>query len=335
MKNLKEKPFVVIDLGSGSYLRENEGHEKFNEVPNSVNGKYYGYAPAYGNLKITNFGAKRSDEYITGVLVIYVKKLEGSSDRYISSYIDDATVYAKPRIDKSLKRKVQHSGKYVDCSYCIESDMLYNLNDLSAKDKFIIKLSDYSRSMFRKQRFYKGTYPTLDNQIIEYLENISIFEREFDDNLFQQELQEYPNVSIPKMKHNALSEPEYSEGINGKQVKKKIGVSKAALALAGYTCEASSEHVTFTNRNGVSYMEGHHLIPCTPSNAFRYWNKFRVNIDCMENIICLCPTCHRLLHYGSEEERNELLKELYSIRKERLKEIGINISFKELLSLYS
>lgn len=65
MKSLKEKPFVVIDLGSGSYLLENEGHEKYNEVPNSVNGKYYGYAPAHGNINITNLGAKRSDESIS------------------------------------------------------------------------------------------------------------------------------------------------------------------------------------------------------------------------------------------------------------------------------
>lgn len=150
--------------------------------------------------------------------------------------------------------------------------MLYNLNDLSTQYKFIIKLNDYSKSMFRRQRFYKGTYPSLDKQIIEYLENITLCEREIDDSLSQRELQECPNVSIQKMKYNALYEPEYSEGINGKQVKKKVGVSKAALAVAGYTCEVSLEHITFTNRNGFSYMEGHHLIPCT----LQKYNKFLI-----------------------------------------------------------
>lgn len=335
MKSLKDKPFVVIDLGSGSYLLENEGHEKYNEVRNTVTGKYYGYAPPKGKIDIVKLGAKKRDEYISNVMVIYVKKVEGSNNRYISSFIEDAIVYSTPHIDPSLNRTITQDGKSIECSFCVESNFLHSLEDIATKDKFIISLKDHSTSMFRKQRFYKGTYPDLDSQIIDYLEKISAKETDFDDSLFQQELQEFPSAPIPKMKHNVSSPPVFSEGANGQQVKKSVRVSKTALAIAKYVCEVSSEHKTFTNINGVPYMEGHHLIPCTPSNVRKYWKEFGVNIDCIENIICLCPTCHRLLHYGNEDERNELLKELFSIRKKRLEKIGLHISFDELIYLYS
>ena len=335
MKNLSEKPFVVIDLGSGSYLAENEGHEKYNEIQNPITGKYYGYAPPHGGLDIKKLGARKSDNQISGVLVIYVKKVEDGNDRYISSFIDNATIYANPKIDKSLKRIIRKNSKTLDCSYSIESDEIYSFDGLPESERFRISLSDFSISMFRRQRFYKGKYPKLDKQLIDYLENLSSGDVDNDDLIFQQELQEVTEVSISKIKYNGFTEPEYNEGSNGRQVKKKIGVSKAALSLANYICEASPSHKTFMNKNGIQYMEGHHLVPCTATNASNFWNKFGVNIDCIENIICLCPTCHRLLHYGNSDERRDLLTKLYTSRIARLKKIGLNISLKELIALYS
>lgn len=333
MEDFTNKPFVVVDLGSGSYLLENEGHEKYNEVPNPKTGKYYGYAPAKGNLDITKLGAKKTDSSVSGVLVIYVKREEDSNNRYISSYIPDATIYKSPQIDEELERTVLKDGKITQCSFCIVSEYLHII-PYPAHDKFVINIKDYSISMFRKQRFYKGTYPELDRMIIHYIESISSAEIEPDDALFQQALQAPSKISVSKMKHNASIQPEYLEGSNGKQVKKKIGVSKAALLLANHKCETSTTHNTFINSNGVPYMEGHHLIPCTPSNAVRYWKKYGVNIDCVENIVCLCPTCHRLLHYGNREDRNALLTRLFSDRKERLEEIGLKLTLNELKSLY-
>ena len=35
-------------------------------------------------------------------------------------------------------------------------------------------------------------------------------------------------------------------------------------------------------------------------------NKFKKNIDCIENIVCLCPTCHRRIHFGSDEEKRAI-----------------------------
>ena len=76
-------------------------------------------------------------------------------------------------------------------------------------------------------------------------------------------------------------------------------------------------------------MEGHHLIPMKAQKDFP-----TINIDRTENIVCICPTCHRMAHHGNRTTREKVLKLLYSERKKRLLEAGINISFQDLLNKY-
>lgn len=79
----------------------------------------------------------------------------------------------------------------------------------------------------------------------------------------------------------------------------------------------------------------HHLIPCTAGNAEKYWGRFGCNIDCVENIVALCPICHCRIHFGSEAERLNVIEKLYKIQKQSLESVGINISLDELKTLYS
>ena len=85
---------------------------------------------------------------------------------------------------------------------------------------------------------------------------------------------------------------------------------------------------------GVPYMEGHHLIPCTAKNAKAFWKRVGKSIDCVENIVCLCPTCHRRIHFGSEAEKRSIIKLLYNKQHSKLKKAGLDISEKELIGLY-
>ncbi len=172
-KSKFDKPFVVIDLGSGSYLQDSEGHEKYNEIRNPKTGKFYGYCPPLGNLNIRKLGAKAKDTMVSGVTIVYVRKANGSSDREISSFIEDATVYGQLQDGRELDRIVQskmHGAEFA--VYSIESDDLVKVDDIPGSEKFIIKTKDYSPSMFRMQRFYKGTYPELDKRIIDYLDSL-------------------------------------------------------------------------------------------------------------------------------------------------------------------
>ena len=76
-------------------------------------------------------------------------------------------------------------------------------------------------------------------------------------------------------------------------------------------------------------MEAHHLLPMSSQKDF-----LSINIDREENIVCICPNCHRAIHYGNIDEKRERLSKLYDIRENELKQSGINISKQELLKLY-
>lgn len=75
------------------------------------------------------------------------------------------------------------------------------------------------------------------------------------------------------------------------------------------------------------HTEPHHLIPLSAHRDFP-----GIDLDREQNIVSLCSNCHNLLHYGASYK--EVLYELYIQRRELLKQIGIMISFEQLLRYY-
>ena len=67
-------------------------------------------------------------------------------------------------------------------------------------------------------------------------------------------------------------------------------------------------------------MEGHHAIPMKAQNSFK------TSLDVYANVVCLCPICHRMLHYGIVDEKNVLLNKIYNKRADRLANCGIKLS---------
>jgi len=96
--------------------------------------------------------------------------------------------------------------------------------------------------------------------------------------------------------------------------------------LANFKCELDENHELFISKNDLPYLEGHHLIP------LMFHTLFDNSLDVESNIVCLCPSCHKKLHYGKNIELE--LKKLYNMRKNRLNSSGLNISFDELKALY-
>ena len=98
-------------------------------------------------------------------------------------------------------------------------------------------------------------------------------------------------------------------------------IKKQVLEAAKNECEINKEHQTFIAQStGKQYMEGHHLIPMKKQSLFN------VSLDVYANIVCLCPTCHRLLHYGLNSNKEEMLNRMYTMRNTRFANSGINIS---------
>ncbi len=101
-----------------------------------------------------------------------------------------------------------------------------------------------------------------------------------------------------------------------------------ALEGANYSCEHNFTHKTFIAKStNHAYMEGHHLIP------MNHQDEFDCSIDVYANIVCLCPICHKLLHYGLNNEKKYVAESLFEKRQTRLAKSGIDIPKAEFLKL--
>ncbi len=92
-------------------------------------------------------------------------------------------------------------------------------------------------------------------------------------------------------------------------------LAKTAIKKAGYVCELSGKvegkHTTFNSARGTKYLEAHHLVPM---KAQKDYISSGVNLDRMENIVALCPNCHKAVHYGTRDEKVKYLKPLYDTK---------------------
>lgn len=328
---MKEKqPFIIVDLNSGRYVKEHSvGHEKYNLEPNKIDGLYYGYCPPYGGIEIERMGAKRKDLSVDNVIVFYCRKKGTGPDREIIAFTDKATVFRKEQPGKGMRRQIVIDGETIDCGYHIVSENIYNVKRVS--DRFLIRCRGNRTHMFRKQRAFCDTYPDLDKQLLAWF-NEYMLRMNQDDSLYQEQLDD--SIPVSGTDSSSTREPEYLDSKTGRVAKKNPSISSKAVAASGFKCAFDPAHHTFLKENGKQYMEGHHLIPCNPGNSEKYWKRFGRNIDCFENIVSLCPICHRRIHYGSEAERAEIIDRLYEVQAEKLKAAGIAISLKELRELY-
>ena len=92
---------------------------------------------------------------------------------------------------------------------------------------------------------------------------------------------------------------------------------------ANFQCEIDKNHKSFISSKQHNYVEAHHIIPLS------FQNKFDVNLDSLENLISLCPICHKAIHNGNKEEKLKILKLIHIIRQ------PFNISFEELKRIYN
>ena len=97
-----------------------------------------------------------------------------------------------------------------------------------------------------------------------------------------------------------------------------------ALTFADFSCEINKNHETFiAESNNKPYMESHHAIPMKLQGTFEH------SLDVYANIICLCPVCHRKIHYGLKSEKTRMIHQIFENRAERLTNSGIDLSRNE------
>lgn len=112
------------------------------------------------------------------------------------------------------------------------------------------------------------------------------------------------------------------------------------LKMTSHTCEIATlkgeVHSTFIARfNQREYAEVHHLVPmhAQENDSFVEDDKL-ISLDQIPNLVVLCPTCHRKIHYGQDQDVKPDLELLFDARKEDLKNYNLNIEKEQLLSFY-
>lgn len=114
-----------------------------------------------------------------------------------------------------------------------------------------------------------------------------------------------------------------------KQWKRDRRLVDKVIKNNNYKCEYDINHVYFkSNKTQKNYVEGHHLIPMGYQDGFNY------SLDVEANIISLCVVCHKILHHGVMEDKVNILEKLYVLRKQYLKQSGLEIQFCDLINFY-
>ncbi len=181
-------------------------------------------------------------------------------------------------------------------------------------------ISEYTFSMPEKYSFYVDTRSIKKSKISDMNKKDEIRLVEFNEVAnFHYTENSISYKRIPQKKHIYSSTQE--------KIERNRKIAENALILANFKCEIDNEHYTFIRKNkNIPYTEAHHLIPLAYSELFNY------SLDVEENIVSLCSTCHKQIHYGKDAE--VLIKKLYTSRKELLKDAGIVLSEQELLEMY-
>lgn len=151
----------------------------------------------------------------------------------------------------------------------------------------------------KKNRLVVG----VDNNKINEFEDGQLINIIFSSKVYYEESLKRNTHSSSKIVFEQNDNTTYNAGI---KLKRNNDLKRIAFERENYTCELCGTKNTFENKNGKEYFEGHHLIMYNISSQ----SKFKYSLDVSENIICLCPTCHRKIHYADEETINNCVAKL-------------------------
>jgi hypothetical protein len=146
------------------------------------------------------------------------------------------------------------------------------------------------------------------------------------ESLYQEKVNEVQAIQIPQGKL-----PRSKPGKRGESEKYQSNPrrSKTALENAKFLCQLDQSHVTFINKkSGRQFMEAHHLVPMREQGSFEY------DIDVPENIMCLCPNCHRKIHLANDDVKKDILRHSFGIKENDFPQRGITVKFDTLLDIY-
>lgn len=169
-----------------------------------------------------------------------------------------------------------------------------------------------------------GTYRELKSLVGDYILDIDFV-------MDEEEFQEKAQIGKKRTpKDGKVPKKKKVNGLPSSVWWRDPDMAYTALWNADFKCENQPDHLTFLSSiTNNQFVEAHHLIP------MKFQDEFEASIDVPENIISLCPNCHRAFHNSIDEVKTELIKKFYHKRKELLLDREISIAKNELLEYYN
>jgi len=201
----------------------------------------------------------------------------------------------------------------VDYSYFLHNQQHFNINLINSPDG-----CDVCSTLERAQ--VVSTYVDEGGDETDYLEKVdTINESNINEDISQDAYKVEPNFG--------------TNGTNSRRYRTNPLLGKIAIKKSYYQCQRDCDHETFISKStNKNYMEAHHLVPvCFQKDI---WDKYHINIDCVENLVSLCPNCHKAFHYGDNRTKSIIIEAMYRVCYPRFKAIRFNISVDEIKKLY-
>jgi len=132
----------------------------------------------------------------------------------------------------------------------------------------------------------------------------------------------YEKVSFSDMFFSSTT-CEVNNSVGEKRVKRDASLILNAKKRDDYLCSIDNQHNTFISK-GVNYVEGHHVIPMFQQKNYNF------KLDDVDNIVSLCPNCHREIH--SADDKMQILNKLYQLNISFMQ--SNNIGLNDLYKMY-
>lgn len=128
----------------------------------------------------------------------------------------------------------------------------------------------------------------------------------------------YESATVLSAAELALRESKAPIPSSGGKTKRYItdpDILRTALENQKYICGCGgSVHFSFYRRDGKTpYVEGHHVIPMKAQKDYPEDALHRVDREA--NIVALCPTCHKMVHHGTETDVKSVLSKIYNSKR--------------------
>jgi predicted HNH restriction endonuclease len=111
--------------------------------------------------------------------------------------------------------------------------------------------------------------------------------------------------------------PQKQDKLVQRYLDRGVAVTNALKSLLGAKCQVCN-WVGFKKKNGESFIEAHHIVQLSEGKEGSL---------CTDNVILLCPNCHKEVHYGDEfvvKDQGDYIEINLSKYKARVKKNTIN-----------